>query len=40
LLSAQQFHAANPEAFVGHLQTQLLAGAQPAPQPAQPAQAA
>jgi hypothetical protein len=36
LLGAQQFHAANPEAFVGHLQTQLMAGAQPAPQPAQP----
>lgn len=33
LLSAQEFHAGNPAAFVGHLQTQLMAGAQPAPQP-------
>jgi hypothetical protein len=46
LLSAQKFHAGNPEAFVAHLQTQLLAnGQQPqgAPPPAQmqpPAQAA
>lgn len=40
LLGAQQFHAANPEAFTAHLQTQLMAGAQPAPQQVQPAQAA
>ena len=30
LLAAQEFHAANPEAFTAHLQTQLMAGAQPA----------
>ena len=44
LLSAQQFHAGNPQAFVGHLQTQLLASSPQAQtaaaQPPQPAQAA
>lgn len=35
LLSAQQFHAGNPEAFVGHLQTQLMASGQLPPQSTQ-----